>query len=87
MAIGLYFTPSSFTPERYDSTIKRLEEAGAGAPPGRLHHVALESGGLIQVFDLWDSEEAELPQPPRDPGGRRSVKAVRILGVPGTLPR
>lgn len=58
MALGLYFTPSTFTPARYDDTIKRLEEAGAGAPPGRLYHVALESGGLIQVFDVWDSEES-----------------------------
>jgi hypothetical protein len=58
MALGMYFTPSSFTPARYDEAIKRLEEAGAGAPPGRLHHVALESDGQIQVFDVWDSEES-----------------------------
>jgi hypothetical protein len=58
MALGMYFAPSSFTPERYDDTIKRLEEAGAGAPPGRLYHVALESDGLIQVFDVWESEES-----------------------------
>jgi hypothetical protein len=56
MALGMYFAPSSFTPEQYDDTIKRLEEAGAGAPPGRLYHVALESDGLIQVFDVWESE-------------------------------
>ncbi|MCW2905821.1 MAG: hypothetical protein JWL68_610, partial [Actinomycetia bacterium] len=55
MALGMYFAPSSFSPEQYDDTIKRLEEAGAGAPPGRLYHVALESDGLIQVFDVWES--------------------------------
>jgi hypothetical protein len=54
----MYFTRSSFTPDRYDETIKRLEEAGAGALPGRRDHVALESGGLTQVFDVWDSEES-----------------------------
>ena len=58
MALGMYFTPSSFTPTRYDETIKRLEEAGAGSPPGRLYHVAMESDGLIQVFDVWDSEDS-----------------------------
>jgi hypothetical protein len=58
MALGFYFAPSSFTPARYDETIKRLEEAGAGAPRGRLYHVALESDGLIQVFDVWESEES-----------------------------
>jgi hypothetical protein len=58
MALGMYFTSSSFTPARYDDAIKRLEEAGAGAPSGRLFHVAMESDGLIQVFDVWESEES-----------------------------
>ena len=56
MALGMYFTPSSFTPARYDDAIKRLEDAGAASPPGRLYHVAMEADGLIQVFDVWDSE-------------------------------
>ena len=58
MALGFYFTPSSFTPETYDDALRRLEEAGAGAPAGRLYHFALEIDGLIQVFDVWDSEES-----------------------------
>jgi hypothetical protein len=58
MALGMYFTPSTFTPARYDDAIKRLEEAGAAAPPGRLFHVAMEADGLIQVFDVWESEES-----------------------------
>ena len=58
MALGLYFTPSSFTPAVYDDALRRLEAAGAGAPAGRLHHVALESDGLIQVFDVWESQES-----------------------------
>src|SRR5580693_973177 len=56
IALGMYFTPSSFTPARYDDALKRLEEAGAGSPPGRLYHVAMEADGLIQVFDVWESE-------------------------------
>ena len=58
MALGMYFRPSSFTPARYDDAIRRLEAAGAGAPAGRLSHAALETGGLIQVFDIWDSQES-----------------------------
>ena len=58
MPLGLYFSPSSFTKERYDDTIKRLEAAGAGAPTGRLYHCALEADGLIQVFDVWESQES-----------------------------
>jgi hypothetical protein len=58
MALSFYFTPSSFTPAAYDDVLKRLDAAGAGAPAGRLYHVALESGGLIQVFDIWESQES-----------------------------
>jgi hypothetical protein len=58
MALGLYFTPTSFTKERYEDALKRLEAAGAGAPAGRRYHVALEADGLIQVFDIWDSQES-----------------------------
>jgi hypothetical protein len=58
MALGLYFSPRSFTPARYDDAISRLKAAGAGAPAGRLYHVALEANGLIQVFDIWDSQES-----------------------------
>jgi len=58
MALGMYFTPSWFTPERYDGAITRLEAAGAGAPAGRLYHIALETEGQIQVSDVWDSEES-----------------------------
>jgi hypothetical protein len=58
MALGLYFTPAGFTPEIYDDTLRRLEAAGAGSPAGRLYHVALESEGVIQVFDIWESQES-----------------------------
>ena len=58
MALGFSFTPSGFTPEKYDETVSRLEAAGAGAPAGRLYHVALESEGLVQVFDVWESQES-----------------------------
>jgi hypothetical protein len=58
MALGFYFTPSGFTPAKYDEVLALLEAAGAGAPAGRLYHVALESDGLVQVFDVWESQEA-----------------------------
>jgi hypothetical protein len=57
MAQGMYFTPSGFTPDVYDEALKRLDAAGAGSPPGRTYHVALESNGEIQVFDIWESQE------------------------------
>ncbi len=57
MALGFYFVHGGFTPDKYDSVIKKLEAAGAGSPKGRTLHVALESDGEIQVFDIWDSQK------------------------------
>jgi hypothetical protein len=59
MALGLYFQPSGFTPATYDEVIKQLEQAGAGfgKVPGRIFHCAMEAGGAIQVFDVWESME------------------------------
>lgn len=56
MALGIYFVHGGFTPEKYDSVIKQLEAAGVGKPKGRNYHCALESDGLIQVFDIWESQ-------------------------------
>ena len=58
MALGFYITGKGFTQDRYDSTTVKLEEAGVGAPDGRLSHIALETDGEIQVFDVWESQEA-----------------------------
>jgi len=58
MALGFYFTPGGFATADYDEALNRLEAAGAGAPAGRLYHVALETDGQIQVFDIWDSQES-----------------------------
>ena len=57
MALGFYFVHGGFTPDIYASVIKKLEAAGAGAPKGRTLHVALESDGEIQVFDIWESQK------------------------------
>jgi hypothetical protein len=56
MALGIYFAHEGFTPEKYDSVIKKLEAAGAGSPKGRTYHCALEAGGAVQVFDIWESQ-------------------------------
>lgn len=57
MAIGFFFRHAGFTPDKYNEAIKALEAAGAGAPKGRSSHVALDSDGEIQVFDVWESQE------------------------------
>jgi hypothetical protein len=54
---GVLLRSRGFTPEKYSSAIKELEAAGAGSPKGRTLHGALESGGSIQVFDIWESQQ------------------------------
>ncbi len=58
MAIGIYFSGGDFSTDKYDEGIRKLQEAGAAAPKGRLYHVALETDGQINVFDIWESQEA-----------------------------
>ena len=58
MAIGIYFGEGKFTPAQYDEAIQKLEAAGAGSPPGRQHHVSMESDGNVVIFDVWDSQES-----------------------------
>jgi len=58
MALGFYFRPNGFTPEKYDEALSQLEAAGAGAPQGRTLHVGLDVGGAIHVFDIWESQES-----------------------------
>ena len=59
MALGFYFKPQSFPKERYDEGVRRLEQAGAGSPPGRSHHFAwVGQDGNVEVFDVWESQES-----------------------------
>lgn len=58
MALGFYFAPKSFSKEQYDEVIRRLEAAGAGAPPGRSFHCAFSGGAGLHVFDVWESQES-----------------------------
>jgi hypothetical protein len=44
--------------QQYDEAIRRLQAAGAGSPPGRLHHVCFGEGNNLKVVDIWESQEA-----------------------------
>jgi hypothetical protein len=58
MTITALFTPRSMDARQYDEVIKRLENAGAGAPQGRLYHVCYGTGTSLRVLDVWESQEA-----------------------------
>ena len=75
MALGMYLAHDGFTADKYESALKQLEAAGAGAPKGRTLHVALQSDGAISVFDIWESQEEF------DAFGATLVPILKGLGV------
>jgi hypothetical protein len=58
MAIGIYINPASLTAAQYDDVAARLDAAGAGKPAGRLYHACFGSGDKLQVFEIWESQQA-----------------------------
>ncbi len=81
MAILMQNEQASSTLEQYDEAIRRLEAAGLGAPPGRLHHCAYANeDGSLGVVDIWDSREAF------DEFAKSLMPILGELGMdPGTL--
>jgi hypothetical protein len=58
MAVVLRFAPQGMTSAKYDEIVKRLEQAGAGTPAGRLYHVCFGDSNNLRVSDIWDSRES-----------------------------
>jgi hypothetical protein len=75
MAISVYINPVSATAAQYDEIIRRLDAAGAGEPAGRLYHACFGSGDKLQVFDIWESQQAF------DKFGETMVPIVQEVGV------
>ena len=55
MSITVIFPPAGTTTEQYDEIVRRLEEAGAGAPAGRRYHTCFGNPEALAVVDVWDS--------------------------------
>jgi hypothetical protein len=58
MAIAVYFHPKGMTLEQFEEIHRRLDEAGDGANPHRLHHSCFGDDGSLMVYDIWDSPES-----------------------------
>ena len=58
MALCIYFPVEGMSSDKYDEILRRLEAAGAGAPPSRSYHVSFKMGDGLQVVDVWDSQES-----------------------------
>src|SRR5882724_11302161 len=58
MALVFSFSPTpAMTAGTYDQAIRRLEQAGAANPPGRLYHVCYGDPANVRVLDIWESRE------------------------------
>ena len=57
MAIAILFDIPGATRSQYDAVIRKLQDAGEGAPPGRLYHVAGATQDGWRIVDVWDSQE------------------------------
>ncbi len=58
MAVVLRFAAPGLTEAKYAEIIKKLEQAGAGSPAGRLYHVCFGDKDNLRVSDIWDSRES-----------------------------
>jgi hypothetical protein len=58
MSIVVRFSPTSLTSEKYDDSLRRLDESeGAFPPDGLDYHVCFGSEGNLRVSEIWDSRE------------------------------
>lgn len=57
MSIVARFSPADLTTEKYDESIRRLEEAGGFPPDGLEYHIFFGSEGNLRVSEIWDSPE------------------------------
>jgi hypothetical protein len=55
MALIVHFTPRGMTETKYAEILRRLDAAGAGAPPGRLHHTCYGPKSALVVVDVYDT--------------------------------
>jgi hypothetical protein len=51
------FHPTNVTREKYEESLRRLEESGEWPPNGLELHVLFGSEDDLKVSEIWDSEE------------------------------
>ena len=58
MSIFVRFSPMNVTTEKYDESIRRLEEAGVWPDADGLEvHVLFGDDGNLRVSEIWESRE------------------------------
>jgi len=57
VAIAVYFHPKAMTLDQFNETHRRLADAGAAEPEGRIHHSCFGDDGELMVYDIWEAPE------------------------------
>jgi hypothetical protein len=57
MALIVHFAPKGMDQGKYAEVLRRLEQAGAGSPPGRLHHTCYGDKDALRVTDVFDTPQ------------------------------
>jgi hypothetical protein len=75
MSIVARFNPSNLTTDKYDESIRRLQESGDFPPDGMQLHVMFGTEGDLRVSEIWDSREA------MDAFGERLLPLLSEIGI------
>jgi hypothetical protein len=75
MALIIKFAPIGMTDKKYAEVMKRLDAAGASAPPGRLHHTCYGPRDSLRVADVFDTMESF------EAFGRTLIPILTAVGV------
>ncbi len=75
MSIVARFNPTNLTTEKYNESVRRLEEAGTWPPDGLESHVFFGSEGNLRVSEIWDSREQ------MDAFGERLMPILADVGI------
>jgi hypothetical protein len=78
MAIIVHFAVEGMNEHKYAEILRRLEKAGAGAPPGRLHHACYGPKEQLSVVDVYDTPQSF------EAFGKTLVPILTELGVRAT---
>jgi hypothetical protein len=57
MSVVVRFSPTNLTSEKYDESLRRLEETGGFPPDGLEYHICFGPEGNMRVSEIWDSRE------------------------------
>ena len=75
MSVLIRFAPRDLSTQKYDESIRKLEEAGGFPPDGLDLHVCFGSDGDLRVSEVWDSREQ------LDAFGERLMPILAELGI------